>query len=49
MLTASVVGAGKADEEVNEQQHIQDLQLALQKLPRVHLIVLDALVKHVKE
>ena len=46
----SAVGEVKTEEtQASEEQHIQDLQLALQKLPRVHLIVLDALVKHVKE
>ncbi len=43
------VGAMKPEEQPSEQQHIQDLQTALQKLPRVHLIVLDTLVKHLKE
>lgn len=45
-----VVGEVKTEEtQASEEQHIQDLQSALQKLPRVHLIVLDAIIKHVKE
>lgn len=34
--------------EFSEQQHIQELSATLQKLPRVHLYVLDALVSHFK-
>lgn len=44
------VGAVKAPEgQPSEEQHIQDLQAALQRLPRIHLFVLDAVVKHLKE
>ncbi|KAL4243387.1 hypothetical protein ABKN59_011332 [Abortiporus biennis] len=32
-----------------EEQHIQELQNALSKLPKVHLIVLDTVVKHLKD
>ena len=39
----------KADEQPSEEQHLQELQAALQKLPRIHLIVLDTLLKHLKE
>ncbi|KZP11489.1 hypothetical protein FIBSPDRAFT_1050728 [Athelia psychrophila] len=39
---------GKANGEVSEQQHIQDLSATLQKLPRVHLYVLDAIASHLK-
>jgi len=31
-----------------DQEHIQALGAALQRLPRVHLYVLDAIVKHLK-
>ncbi|KAI0704301.1 hypothetical protein BC835DRAFT_1262104 [Cytidiella melzeri] len=43
------VGAAKPEDQPEEAQHIQDLQTALQKLPRVHLLVLDILVKHLKD
>ena len=41
------VGSG-AVEVPNEQQHIQDLQVALLRLPKIHLLVLDELFKHIK-
>jgi hypothetical protein len=45
-----VVGSGASKEnEVSEDQRIQDLGVALQKLPRVHLYVLDAVVKHLRK
>ncbi|KAF7965016.1 hypothetical protein HWV62_1048, partial [Athelia sp. TMB] len=40
---------GKASGEISEQQHIQDLSATLQKLPRVHLYVLDAIASHLKK
>ena len=43
------VGSNKAEESHSEDQHILELQAALQRLPRVHLLTLDALVKHLKE
>ena len=44
-----IVGsAGKVDGEPSEEQHLQDLQIALQRLPKVHLYVLDALVTHLR-
>ncbi|KII87448.1 hypothetical protein PLICRDRAFT_142731 [Plicaturopsis crispa FD-325 SS-3] len=43
------VGSAPKDGEVSEQQHIQDLSSTLQRLPRVHLYVLDAVVKHIKD
>ncbi|KAI0923819.1 hypothetical protein AcV5_009263 [Taiwanofungus camphoratus] len=43
------VGSGASGEEPpSEDQHIQDLQAALQKLPKVHLLVLDTIVRHLK-
>lgn len=42
------VGAVK-EEQPSEEKHIHELQNALQKLPRIHLFVLDAIVKHLKE
>jgi hypothetical protein len=38
----------KAEGQQTEEQHIQNLGATLQKLPRVHLFVLDLLVKHLK-
>lgn len=38
----------KAEGQQTEEQHIQNLEAALLKLPRVHLYVLDAIVKHLK-
>ncbi|TCD61771.1 hypothetical protein EIP91_007949 [Steccherinum ochraceum] len=32
----------------SEEQHIQELQGALQKLPMVHLVVLDTIIQHLK-
>lgn len=44
-----LVGSGASGEEPpSEDQHIQDLQAALQKLPKVHLLVLDTIVRHLK-
>lgn len=43
------VGSGaKADGEQTEEQRLQDLQTALQRLPKVHVYVLDALVTHLR-
>ncbi|KAH7929102.1 hypothetical protein BV22DRAFT_1057685 [Leucogyrophana mollusca] len=47
-LYPTVGSAAKADSEVSEQQHIQDLQATLQRLPKVHLFVLDAVVTHLR-
>lgn len=38
----------KAEGQQTEDEHIQNLCTALQRLPRVHLYVLDAIVKHLK-
>jgi hypothetical protein len=48
---SNVVAVGstaKTDGDAAEQQRIQDLQVALLKLPRIHLLVLDAIVKHLR-
>lgn len=42
------VGA-KSNAEVPEKEHFEAVQSALQKLPKVHLFVLDAIVHHFKE
>ncbi|KAG9312988.1 hypothetical protein JVU11DRAFT_6426 [Chiua virens] len=47
-LYPTVGSATKADGEVSEEQHLQDLQMALQRLPKVHLYVLDAIVTHLR-
>ncbi|KZT10072.1 uncharacterized protein LAESUDRAFT_741666 [Laetiporus sulphureus 93-53] len=44
-----IMGSGTKPEETSEEQHIQDVQGALQHLPKVHLMVLDTIVKHLKE
>lgn len=41
-------GAKKEDNPITEEQRLQNLGTALQKLPRVHLFVLDALIKHIR-
>ncbi|KAF5383527.1 hypothetical protein D9615_003598 [Tricholomella constricta] len=38
----------KTEAEKSPEEHIQSLGAALQRLPRVHLYVLDAVVKHLK-
>ncbi|KAF8892093.1 hypothetical protein BD779DRAFT_1670440 [Infundibulicybe gibba] len=40
--------AGQAKDGEEREQHLRDLGTALQKLPRVHLYVLDTLIKHLK-
>ncbi|KIK99806.1 hypothetical protein PAXRUDRAFT_822344 [Paxillus rubicundulus Ve08.2h10] len=47
-LYPTVGSAGKADGEPSEEQHLQDLQAALQRLPKVHLHVMDAIVTHLR-
>ncbi|CCM00260.1 uncharacterized protein FIBRA_02290 [Fibroporia radiculosa] len=47
-LYPTVGSSAKGEEARSEELHIQDVQAALQKLPRVHLLVLDAIVKHLK-
>ncbi|TFK32789.1 hypothetical protein BDQ12DRAFT_474872 [Crucibulum laeve] len=39
---------GEGEGENSEEQRLQNLSAALQRLPRVHLYVLDVLVKHIK-
>ncbi len=43
------VGGGQDGLKPSEEQHIQELQSALQKLLKINLLVLDTLVKHLKE
>lgn len=42
------VGSGNTTSD-NQEQHIEELNAALHKLPRVHLLVLDAVVSHLKQ
>lgn len=42
------VGSTKTDADDSEEKHLQDLQVALQRLPKVHLYVLDAIVSHLR-
>ncbi|KAF8511843.1 hypothetical protein BU17DRAFT_96904 [Hysterangium stoloniferum] len=37
-----------AGAEVPEQQRVEDLQVTLVKLPKIHLLVLDAVIEHLK-
>ncbi|OCH93651.1 hypothetical protein OBBRIDRAFT_790007 [Obba rivulosa] len=48
-LYPTVGSSASAEAAPSEEQHIQDLQAALQKLPKVHLAVLDTIVTHLKE
>jgi hypothetical protein len=48
-LMVRIVGSAKAEGDVSEEQHLQDLQVALQRLPKVHLYVLDAIVSHLRK
>ncbi|TFK94176.1 hypothetical protein K466DRAFT_6229 [Polyporus arcularius HHB13444] len=43
------VGGGQDGLKPSDEQHIQELQSALQKLPKINLLVLDTLVKHLKD
>ena len=43
-LVGAVAGA-----EVPEQQRVENLQVALLKLPKIHLVVLDAIIMHLKK
>ncbi|KAG6328564.1 hypothetical protein ID866_10525, partial [Astraeus odoratus] len=45
-LYPTVGAAAKANGEESEQRHIQDLQAALQRLPKVHIFVLNAIISH---
>jgi hypothetical protein len=39
----------KAEGQQTEEEHLQNLATLLQKLPRVHLYVLDSIMRHLKE
>lgn len=40
---------GQSIREEQPEQHLQELGGALQRLPRIHLFVLDAIIKHLKD
>ncbi|KAI6041923.1 hypothetical protein EDC04DRAFT_2665238 [Pisolithus marmoratus] len=40
------VGSSKVEDETSEQEHVQNLQAALFRVPKVNLFVLDAIVTH---
>ena len=44
-----IVGAASLKEDEEGKEHLQQVATALQKLPRVHIHVLDVIVKHLKE
>lgn len=43
------VGAAASKEGGEGNEHLQQVATSLQKLPRVHILVLDAIMKHLKE
>lgn len=43
------VGSTKVDDETSEQHHVQDLQAALLRVPKVSLFVLDTIVTHLRK
>ncbi len=47
-LYPTVGSTAKSEGEVNDEQRYKEVSSSLQKLPRVHLYVLDAVVKHLK-
>lgn len=47
-LYPTVGSTAKTDGEPSEEQHLEDLQTTLQRLPKVHLYVLDTLVTHLR-
>ena len=51
LLTIVLVGsAAKGEKEpVDEHEHLEALKMALLRLPKVHLYVLDAIVLHLRE
>jgi hypothetical protein len=42
------VGSSSTEGQVSEEERLKNVASALQRLPRVHLYVLDAIVKHLK-
>lgn len=47
-LYPTVGSTAKTGEEQSQENHISAIGAALQRLPRIHLYVLDAVVKHLK-
>ncbi|KAI0766927.1 hypothetical protein BD413DRAFT_480506 [Trametes elegans] len=48
-LYPTVGSSANQELKPSSEQHIQDLQAALQKLPKIHLLVLDTIMKHLKD
>ncbi|KAI0352312.1 hypothetical protein OH77DRAFT_1428605 [Trametes cingulata] len=48
-LYPTVGSSANQELKPSTEQHVQELQAALQKLPKIHLLVLDTLVKHLKD
>jgi|SRR6267142_1358915 len=49
LTTVSVGSAAKGEKEsTDEHEHLEALKMALLRLPKVHLYVLDAIVLHLK-
>jgi hypothetical protein len=48
LTTVAVGSAAKGEESSNEHEHLEALKMALLRLPKVHLYVLDAIVLHLK-
>lgn len=49
MRASGIVGSAVFEDAAAEAAHLEQLQGALQRLPKVHLFVLDALVSHLKQ
>jgi hypothetical protein len=50
LTTVPVGSAAKGEKEsVDEHEHLEALKMALLRLPKVHLYVLDAIVLHLRE
>ena len=47
LFLSNTVGANSIDDE-GTKQVVQDLLVALQRLPKVHLLVLDVFLRHLK-
>lgn len=48
LISATAGSAAKVEGETTDEQRMEELQTALQRLPRVHLYVLDTIVQHLR-
>ncbi|KAI0367057.1 hypothetical protein BV20DRAFT_1093145 [Pilatotrama ljubarskyi] len=48
-LYPTVGSSANQELKPSTEQHILELQAALQKLPKIHLLVLDTIIKHIKD